>query len=278
MRWLTLFCLACSPTTPAIISAAQQTLVTCGDGFVDPGETCDDGTNDGRYGGCAADCLSQGPYCGDGKLDGPEQCDDGVNDGAYGSCVHDCTASMGRCGDGFRNGPEVCDDGINDGGYNSCSSDCLAKGPTCGDGTLNGPEVCDDGVNDGSCGSCASDCADFGTGWFLTTLYVDSIPDAYGWPGDYWPDVFVEVLDGTGQVIWASDVIYNEDPPLTFRLPELEVGDESLTVHVWDDDGGVFLDADDLGQVTFDTRNLTGTEAEGDLQVRFTVEVLTCVP
>ena len=48
----------------------------CGDGNVDAGEACDDGVNDGGYGGCAADCQSLGPNCGDGVVQPEhEECD-----------------------------------------------------------------------------------------------------------------------------------------------------------------------------------------------------------
>lgn len=51
----------------------------CGDGIVTPDEACDDGTNDGRYGGCAPGCMMLGPRCGDHVVQGAqgEQCDDG---------------------------------------------------------------------------------------------------------------------------------------------------------------------------------------------------------
>jgi cysteine-rich repeat protein len=42
------------------------------------GEQCDDGVNDGSYGGCNDNC-SLGPRCGDGVLQAGEgeECDDG---------------------------------------------------------------------------------------------------------------------------------------------------------------------------------------------------------
>jgi fibro-slime domain-containing protein len=50
---------------------------TCGDGVVTGNEVCDDGKNDGKYGGCGPGCTGRGAYCGDGKLDrqNGEECD-----------------------------------------------------------------------------------------------------------------------------------------------------------------------------------------------------------
>jgi hypothetical protein len=55
----------------------SQCRGTCGDAVVTLDEICDDGANDGSYGGCAPGCLSRGPFCGDGKVDasGGEECD-----------------------------------------------------------------------------------------------------------------------------------------------------------------------------------------------------------
>jgi cysteine-rich repeat protein len=64
----------------------------CGDGMVDAAEVCDDGVNDGGYGGCAADCGAAGPGCGDAAVNGPEACDDGnAVDGD--GCNVDCVVS-----------------------------------------------------------------------------------------------------------------------------------------------------------------------------------------
>jgi cysteine-rich repeat protein len=60
----------------------------CGNGWLDPGEECDDGVNDGGYGKCAKGCVF-GPRCGDGHKDDNEGCDDGNNVDGDG-CSADC--------------------------------------------------------------------------------------------------------------------------------------------------------------------------------------------
>lgn len=115
-------------TDPTEASTTQITTSTtgpvCGDGVVEGSEACDDGTNDGSYGGCALDCSSLGPHCGDGAVNGPEPCDDGnpIDDD---SCSNNCVAAA--CGDGILNAPdgtqEECDpmDRLTS---NSCTPEC----------------------------------------------------------------------------------------------------------------------------------------------------------
>lgn len=99
---------------------------TCGDHIVTRFEVCDDGVNDGRYGGCLPGCLGRGPYCGDKRVDADagEVCDDGVNIGGSGSCAPGCK-SIRRCGDGLLNPAdgEQCDDGNTTSG-DGCDSTC----------------------------------------------------------------------------------------------------------------------------------------------------------
>jgi fibro-slime domain-containing protein len=99
----------------------------CGDGIVNGGEVCDDGINDGRYGGCRPGCATPGPYCGDGVVEaGVEQCDDGRNLSTYNQagCGPGCK-TVPRCGDGRVDGlwGETCDDG-NTVSNDRCSSTC----------------------------------------------------------------------------------------------------------------------------------------------------------
>ena len=59
-------------------TARSQCKPKCGDGVVSLGEECDDGKNEGGYGGCTKDCKLD-TYCGDGivQKEEKEMCDDG---------------------------------------------------------------------------------------------------------------------------------------------------------------------------------------------------------
>jgi len=98
---------------------------TCGDAIVTIGEVCDDGINDGQYGGCSADCQMRSARCGDGVVNGPEACDKGAgqNLGGYNGCNPDCTKAP-YCGDGVRQGAEECDDG-NTNQNDGCTNECV---------------------------------------------------------------------------------------------------------------------------------------------------------
>ncbi len=150
-------------TLNGFVSAKSVCETDCGDGVVAGDEECDDGVNDGSYGGCMPDCT-QGPGCGDAVLqDPPEDCDDGFNLATYSfsgapGCAPGCVFGA-YCGDGVINSlfGEQCDAGAgNDGSYGGCDPDCTL-GPRCGDGVTQGAEgeECDDGntVNGDGCSS-----------------------------------------------------------------------------------------------------------------------------
>lgn len=70
----------------------------CGNGTVEDGESCDDGSENGDYGKCAEDCSGPGPHCGDGTVDGPEECDDGNTmdgDGCSSTCTVESNGDSG---------------------------------------------------------------------------------------------------------------------------------------------------------------------------------------
>ena len=124
----------------------------CGDGIVAGDELCDDGVNDGTYGGCMSDCTP-GPDCGDAMLQSPQEvCDDGINLATYSisgspGCAPGCILGS-YCGDSAIDSlfGEQCDDGNNDGSYGGCNADC-SLGAYCGDGVVQQAdgEKCDDG-------------------------------------------------------------------------------------------------------------------------------------
>jgi fibro-slime domain-containing protein len=160
----------CASTYKLTLSGFTHTVsqchTVCGDGIVAGTETCDDGTNDGSYGGCNPDCTP-GPRCGDGVVQSPpEQCDDGTNLTTYShtgapGCAPGCVFGA-YCGDGNVDSlfGEQCDDGTahNNGKYGGCKADCTL-GPRCGDGIVQAGdgEECDDG-NTVSGDGCSSNC------------------------------------------------------------------------------------------------------------------------
>jgi cysteine-rich repeat protein len=104
----------------------------CGDGLVNGPEQCDNGVNRDGYvladGACAPGCVKPS-FCGDGIIDATfrEQCDDGINDGSYGGCTPECLLGP-RCGDGDTNGDEQCDDGNRRSG-DGCNVNCITEQP-----------------------------------------------------------------------------------------------------------------------------------------------------
>ncbi|MDB4934923.1 MAG: Multiple EGF-like-domain protein 3 precursor, partial [Labilithrix sp.] len=128
----------------------------CGDGFIDPGEACDD-SNTTANDGCALDCKAieanfacptpgakcvSTMVCGDGVLQGTEQCDDGNTSAKVDGCSATCTLDSGwvcpipgtacnaaMCGDGKLAGAEECDDGNNN-DNDGCSASCKLQTTT----------------------------------------------------------------------------------------------------------------------------------------------------
>lgn len=124
---------------------AEPCEPVCGNGVVEADEDCDLGTlgNDGRYGGCAADCRFAG-FCGDGVVESSfapdgfpyEWCDNGslmvaepYGQPGVGYCTTGCRYAN-FCGDGFIDGVfgEQCDNG-NKNGICGCTVDCVLLSP-----------------------------------------------------------------------------------------------------------------------------------------------------
>ncbi len=144
----------------------------CGDGFLGPGEVCDDGPANSEVlpDACRADCRPA--YCSDGVVDErscrgdfsncvyvPEECDDGGRNSDFepNTCREGCL--LPTCGDGVVDNlyGEECDEGPDNSDLPdaTCSRGCIIPG--CGNGVLETWEQCDDGNmsdNDG----CTSQC------------------------------------------------------------------------------------------------------------------------
>jgi hypothetical protein len=83
---------------------AGPPLPNCGDGDPDEGEACDDGDNDGRYGGCNPGCRTRAPYCGDGERDElNEECDETAP-----RCLPSCDFVPIMCNDAIARPGELC--------------------------------------------------------------------------------------------------------------------------------------------------------------------------
>jgi len=146
-----------------------------GEGILDPGEQCDNGSmnSDSVPDACRTDCRV--PWCGDGVIDtgvhsyptssaltwGPEVCDDAHlnSDFLPNACRDDCTLPF--CGDGIIDDGigygEQCDEGAanSDALGATCSTRCII--PFCGNGVLEVGEMCDDG-NTSDADGCTSQC------------------------------------------------------------------------------------------------------------------------
>ena len=146
---------SCTPLPDCVIASATQTghdlaVATygarpdqqgqlCGNGVVDPGESCDEGPANNPTGACTDACEKA--QCGDSKVEaGVEECDPGSQPGSSSpvtddpDCNSDC--KLTRCGDGTKQEnpttrpPEQCDDGNTVAG-DGCSPTCQIESVTC---------------------------------------------------------------------------------------------------------------------------------------------------
>lgn len=129
---------------------AQCIPFTCGNGVIDPGEICDDGVDNGRYGFCGIDCTynaGSAAFCGDGFLSAGEFCDLGDDNGVYAqsavdSCAWDCRGPGPHCGDGIVQAVhnEQCDGGVQTWAGPLCPNGdiCNAVGEACDGGGVCG--------------------------------------------------------------------------------------------------------------------------------------------
>jgi len=115
----------------------RQVRRTCGDGVLDAdgGELCDDGpANDDRApGACRTNCTPA--RCGDGVIDPGETCETPGRAGCNATC------NTGTCGDGVRDPWEICDPAVDEGCRSDCTMPAcgdgrLDPGEACDEGAL----------------------------------------------------------------------------------------------------------------------------------------------
>ena len=163
--------------TPECLNAGAPALnAVCGNGYLEPGEDCDD-NNTAPNDGCSVRCINEGSntlysapsVCGDGSVGIGEECEDGnivSGDGCSSLCLREGSSSVGaECGNGITAAlGEDCDDGNLTNG-DGCSAICLNEGSitsslvyaVCGDGSVGLGEECEDGNTDSGDG-CNSSC------------------------------------------------------------------------------------------------------------------------
>lgn len=197
-----------------------QYVAVCGDGELDPPETCDDGgTANGD--GCTAQCQKN--VCGDGIVHtGVEGCDDGNNDPTD-ACV---ACQPATCGDGALHvGVEVCDGPLLGGatcaseggegwsGQLACKADCLGYDlSTCTAplGSENNPAASCKAILDA--GAQASANGGDGVYWLAdgnggkTKAWCDMQTDGGGWT------MVVSWGFGVFSGKWGTDVVNAADP------------------------------------------------------------------
>ena len=72
--------------------------------------------------------------------------------------------------------------------------------------------------------------------------------------------MYFYLYDSQGNQIYDSHPsVSNSNTPLTWTLPNIPLQNNNYTLHVWDEDGGLFGADDDLGAVTFPGWSASGT-------------------
>jgi len=121
----------CSLTCDSYEETTTCSPISCGNGVIEGTEECDDGSLNGSYGFCGADCSnSDRTYCGDGSLAGGEACDCSSVSPAAGAAF-----GGGACS--YLNGVYSTD------ASDTCAWDCSGPGPYCGNGDVDDAEACD---------------------------------------------------------------------------------------------------------------------------------------
>jgi len=181
--------------TEAEAFGAECSPYSCGNGVVETGEDCDDGSLNGTYGHCSDTCTVTGSFsCGDGYLASSEQCDCGTTS-TYATLIADSGSwtTIGPDRTGTTSSPWCAtSNGQYDLNANNCSYNCTLPGLSCGDGVVNGSEDCDGDYEEWE-GKLCSD--------LVTTCTSDSDCDS----GDTCGSSTATTAPGTGSICVGGD-------------------------------------------------------------------------
>ncbi|MBL1279992.1 MAG: T9SS type A sorting domain-containing protein [Fluviicola sp.] len=114
--------------------------------------------------------------------------------------------------------------------------------------------------------------------YYLTEIQVLGIPNSWGYPGDLNPDIYILLYDGSMNLVYTSPVVDNTLPPITFPMPNILLANETYTVHVWDEDGGLFGADDDLGTSTFAGNGPSGSSSNGSTSISYAISAVGPFP
>ncbi|MDX9724292.1 MAG: lamin tail domain-containing protein, partial [Myxococcota bacterium] len=233
--------LSCNDTCEGYdTSECTETPASCGDGNLDAGEECDNGTanSDTTPNACRENCTLAG--CGDNVVDDGEACDQGSanSDTTPNACRSTC--ELPTCGDAVQDTGEECDNGANNSNTvpNACRSTC--RNPYCGDGVIDDlrTEECDGTNLDGE--TCFTQGATGGsiscTGLCIldvsNCLFIDP-PEAAG------DVVITELLQDPNSLVEADGEwfeVFNPSTTQSRNLDGCEIGHLESDVFVADDD------------------------------------------
>lgn len=61
------------------------------------------------------------------------------------------------------------------------------------------------------------------------------------------PDFYIMIYDQSPALIYESNYVLDQDPPVSFTIPNLQLFNQNYTIETWDDDGGLAGDDDLCG-------------------------------
>jgi len=114
--------------------------------------------------------------------------------------------------------------------------------------------------------------------YYLTQIGVLGVPNTWGAPADADPDMYIELYDGSMNLIYTSATVDNTQPAVVYAIPNILLSNQTYTVQVWDEDGGLFGADDDLGTSTFFGNGPSGNSSNGSTSISFSIATVGPFP